>query len=422
MNIVIVGLGKYFEEIENNLKTGNTVVYYIDNSEEKQKLIINGKKVMSPFNINGDNIDYFIIASFSYKSIKEQLVNNSIDEKKIISYFDDELDFYAYRDVFQIENAIIHSLQRKISFLNMQIQKLKVDNELILDHYAYEIADKLRKKEIILPKICSLEETLRKIVEEHMSISRYGDGEFQIILGNAKDKYQDNNKLLAERLREILVSNLQNHIVALADDYGSVDIYGEKTRNDIRRYMTESKRKQQYQFIDMNKQYYNAYISRPYVYYPKELYNEAGERFEKLKMIWKGRDVVIVEGDKTRMGIGNDLFSETKSLLRIIAPNENAFLVYDEILKKVLDSVAKDKQVLIALGPTATVLAYDLAAYGYWAIDLGHVDLEYEWYLRGNGKCHIPYKYNNEMVGGSVVTDIKDEQYEKSIICKIDLC
>lgn len=416
MNIVIAGLGKYFQEIESNLQTGNTVVYYIDNSEEKQKLIINEKKVLSPYNINEDNVDYIIIASFSYKSIKEQLINNGIDENKIISYFDDEIDFYTYRDIFQPEKAIIHSLQRKLSFLNMKIQNLKNDNELILDHYAYEIADKIRKKEIVLPKICSLEETLKKVTEEHMSISRYGDGEFQIILGNAKDKYQENDELLAKRLREILVSNLNNHIVALADDYGSVDIYGEKTRNDIRKYMTEAKRKQQYQFIDMNKQYYNAYISRPYVYYPKEQYIEAGERFEKLKMIWKGRDVVIVEGDKTRMGIGNDLFSETKSLSRIIAPNENAFSVYDRILKTVLDNVDKDKQVLIALGPTATVLAYDLANYGYWAIDLGHVDLEYEWYLRGNGKCHIPYKYNNEMVGGSVVADIKDEQYEKSII------
>ena len=38
--------------------------------------------------------------------------------------------------------------------------------------------------------------------------------------------------------------------------------------------------------------------------------------------------------------------------------------------------------ILITLGPTATILAYDLAMQGYQAIDLGQVDNEYEWFLR----------------------------------------
>mgnify|MGYP000128627122 CR=1 FL=1 len=38
---------------------------------------------------------------------------------------------------------------------------------------------------------------------------------------------------------------------------------------------------------------------------------------------------------------------------------------------------------LIALGPTATVLAYDLFKSGYQAIDAGHVDVEYEWWRMG---------------------------------------
>jgi hypothetical protein len=39
----------------------------------------------------------------------------------------------------------------------------------------------------------------------------------------------------------------------------------------------------------------------------------------------------------------------------------------------------KNILILISLGPTATVLAYDLAKLGYWAIDIGHIDNEYEW-------------------------------------------
>ena len=51
----------------------------------------------------------------------------------------------------------------------------------------------------------------------------------------------------------------------------------------------------------------------------------------------------------------------------------------------------KNKLILIALGPTATVLSYDLNKLGYQAIDIGHADIEYEWYLR-KAKKKIPIK------------------------------
>ena len=34
---------------------------------------------------------------------------------------------------------------------------------------------------------------------------------------------------------------------------------------------------------------------------------------------------------------------------------------------------------LVALGPTATVLAYDLSKIGYQAIDIGHIDISFVW-------------------------------------------
>ena len=83
------------------------------------------------------------------------------------------------------------------------------------------------------------------------------------------------------------------------------------------------------------------------------------------------------------MGVGNDLLSNALSVERVIAPSENAFLVYDVILSAVR-KYGKGKLILAALGPTATVLAYDLAREGYWILDIGHLDLEYEWFLKNN--------------------------------------
>ena len=61
----------------------------------------------------------------------------------------------------------------------------------------------------------------------------------------------------------------------------------------------------------------------------------------------------------------------------------------------------KSYLVLLALGPTSTVLAYDLCKLWYQAIDDGHIDIEYEWFLRKvTKKIKIRNKYVNEIDEG----------------------
>ena len=77
----------------------------------------------------------------------------------------------------------------------------------------------------------------------------------------------------------------------------------------------------------------------------------------------------------------------------------------------------REKLVLLALGPTATVMAYDLSHLGFQAIDIGNVDIEYEWYLRGaTSKVRIEGKYTSEAVGGRDVEDVPDPVYKSQII------
>ena len=66
-------------------------------------------------------------------------------------------------------------------------------------------------------------------------------------------------------------------------------------------------------------------------------------------------------------------------------------------------------------------MAYDLYKAGYIAIDIGHVDIEYEWFLRkATEKIRIENKYVTEVKNGrSNIIDIKDEKYYKEIIAKI---
>ena len=84
-------------------------------------------------------------------------------------------------------------------------------------------------------------------------------------------------------------------------------------------------------------------------------------------------------------------------------------------------NVRKNKLILIALGPTATILAYDLYKLGYRAIDIGHIDIEYEWFLRkANTKIPIKNKYVNEIRRRkNKFTKVKDKSYFHQIIAQI---
>lgn len=89
-----------------------------------------------------------------------------------------------------------------------------------------------------------------------------------------------------------------------------------------------------------------------------------------------------------------------------------------ELIKQ--DPSNQEKLVLLALGPTATVLAYDLAILGYQAVDIGHIDIEYEWYQKkAFEKIPIEGKFVNESATNCLDFQIEDPTYEKSIIGRI---
>lgn len=76
------------------------------------------------------------------------------------------------------------------------------------------------------------------------------------------------------------------------------------------------------------------------------------------------------------------MYLGAKSVERIICPSRNAYSKYEMILDTIRQYGAH-KLILLMLGPTAKVLASDLASEGYWAVDIGHIDSEYEWYRAG---------------------------------------
>jgi glycosyltransferase family protein len=249
---------------------------------------------------------------------------------------------------------------------------------------------------------------------------RFGDGEFEIIFGYDIPFHNATEKL-TKKLYEILQSDEKDLLIGIANAINPeyLDKYTKDAKN-FWNYYNELNKFKLYKLLNQSKQYYSASITRFYYDYINKSY--IPEYLSKLKKIWDKKDIVIVEGEKSRLGIGNDLFDNTKSIQRIICPSENAFFLYDKILEETL-KVSKKKLILLALGPTAKVLGYDLYKYGYQVIDVGHVDIEYEWYrMNAQRKLPVKNKYVNEARGDggiSNISDVEDVNYYKQIISKV---
>lgn len=103
-----------------------------------------------------------------------------------------------------------------------------------------------------------------------------------------------------------------------------------------------------------------------------------------------GKDIVVVEGTRTHNGVGNDLFELAGSVERIICPSSNAMRVLDKIIEA-CSSYSTDGLFLLSLGITAKFVAEELFLKGYRVIDIGNLDMEYEWYLQGSvDKVSLP--------------------------------
>lgn len=257
--------------------------------------------------------------------------------------------------------------------------------------------------------IKSTEETLQEILDKKCLIARFGDGEFAIMANRERQKFQNLNLELGKRLREVIRTQDERLLIGIADNYGNLEKFTQDAADKIRVYMTDEIRREQMQFLDLKRVYGNAYVTRPYVLMADNRTDAPKKRFENWKKVWDTRNVIIVEGAESRLGVGNDLFDNVLTLRRIIAPATNSYDRYPDILKSALNNAKRDDLFLIALGPAAGVMAYDLTQEGYQAIDLGHLDLEYEWFLAGEGKrVQVVHKYNNEFPGDERAQPIID--------------
>jgi len=219
------------------------------------------------------------------------------------------------------------------------------------------------------PAVWSEEETIQHLLENKSSICRFGDGELKLMVGEKHKSFQDVNHSLNSRLIEVLNSNVPNILVAIhpVRDFDSLGRIWQKFIIRIGSPVLN--------LLDSNRSYPSMGVFRGL---PKNTKENLVNRILKIKKLWEGRKILLVVGENSRFTFEEELFNNVESVDYVYAPAKNAFEVYDEIVNKVKQYNKDEYLILIVLGPTATVMAYDLALDGYQAIDFGQMPGTYK--------------------------------------------
>ena len=258
-------------------------------------------------------------------------------------------------------------------------------------------------------QVQGLEETLSSLQAGRKSLVRFGDGEIKLISGN-RICFQDYNPDLANRLTEIMRIRDGNFLVALPDIFNGLSqlVFSARVFWVFHLFLNQKL----YRHLP-EKIWVNTFFSRPYIDYKRK---DKALYFHSLRTLWANRNVVFIEGETTRNGVGNDLYSNAKSVTRIICPSSNAYAKFHEIIDFVHNTIAKDDLILVSLGPAAKVIVYELFRCGFQAWDIGHIDSEYEWFLSGaKKKIRIHGKHTAE-INDNDATTCNDSAYLSQIV------
>jgi len=231
------------------------------------------------------------------------------------------------------------------------------------------------------------------LLNNNCSLARYGDGELNIMMGG-DIHFQKYDIGLSERLKKILVSSDNSYLeIGIPLAINTVKGYRKEVQ-DFWNMNMDTGRVHWIRFCGRKRSFLNASLTRCYIDYEEK--NMSRLWFKSLTKLWERKNILIVEGQNSKLGVNNSLFSNANNINRIICPSENAWSAYESIILAVLKSAKNYDLILASLGPTATVLADDVSRKGYRIVDIGHLNLEYNKFIEEGGLDNLNRTIINE--------------------------
>ena len=204
--------------------------------------------------------------------------------------------------------------------------------------------------------------TLQGLLKSGNSLARYGDGEFKIACGTGCVS-QGKDSDLTERMRAILRDPPAGLTVAIPRIAGRYDM--RLYSPDLHEFWTRISNTRHY--IDLladGVKYGSSFITRvdnaPHI--------NCAQYWDGVQRLFDGCDVVVVSGQFKEAT--KQILARAKSHEHMAVPARDAFKEYADI-KAACMRYGSEKTFYLSCGPTATILAADLCAAGWRALDMG---------------------------------------------------
>lgn len=210
-------------------------------------------------------------------------------------------------------------------------------------------------------QVMSLRESLEILATTDKSLARFGDGEFRLMLLNDFSlRFQRNSPELQADLRSVFTSKNENLLT------GFPQLFRDAHWSGVYQELWPTLR----ELVISSQSFANAHITRPQAF--SLLGDEAVTLWRK---VWEGKQVVIVTGEDSRFELIPELFDNLAGHQLVLSKSVDAYAEVSLISDSLSDTDADI--VLIALGPTGTILASKLANSGIRALDIGHLPNSY---------------------------------------------
>lgn len=225
--------------------------------------------------------------------------------------------------------------------------------------------------------ILTNEKTIALVADKGVSCIRIGDGELELITGSSIP-FQKYSPHLSDGLTKIITKKDKKLLICLPPVFSSLK-HLTLSEQIFWRISVTRFRSIILSLTDADRVYGSSFMSRPYLRYKDK--HSSKIVFIKFKQLLNKKRALIIEGSGTSFGVNNDLLENCNNVSRILCPSKNAYSVIDNI-SKTISKVLDDYDILLfAVGPTSKILIHKFF-HKIQCIDVGHLDVEYEWYLR----------------------------------------
>lgn len=209
---------------------------------------------------------------------------------------------------------------------------------------------------ISYPHVRTEWETLQA-AHDGISLSRFGDGELKICLGRDA-KSQQHHPELSAALCRILLEPGGPCLPCIPRP-----IKGGPKAGFWQPYLA---RKEILRLYRAQTLYGSAFVTRP----DSAPEIDAPAYWARLRALWEGRDVVLVRGSEK--SLTKDRLPGARSVVEIVGPVQHAWAARKDLRARLR---GERRRVILCLGATASVLAWELAQEGGHALDLGHAGM-----------------------------------------------